>query len=393
MAELLAPAGDLEKLKTALLYGADAVFIGGQSFSLRARASNFSLDDMKEATAFAHKLGKKVYVTTNIIPHHEDFDGLLEYLKGLESAHIDAIITASPYIVDKALKQTSLEVHLSTQQSAINARTVNFWYKKGVKRIVLGRELDKHQIKELKEQTEADIEVFIHGGMCMSYSGRCSLSDNMTGRDANRGGCAHSCRWQYEILDGKEKINNTYFSMSSKDLEAIEQIPFLIDANIASLKIEGRMKSLHYIATVVSTYRKLIDEYLATNQIKDYEPYIKAMEKTENRLASHGYLEGMPGVEQQLYNMRSETPNQLFIGLVKSYDKESGYAMIEQRNYFENGENVEVLMPSGKEIQFKIEEIYDVDGKKIDICRHPKQLLKVKVPEAIEEHAMLRRLS
>ncbi|HHT99410.1 MAG TPA: U32 family peptidase [Acholeplasma sp.] len=393
MAELLAPAGDLEKLKTALLYGADAVFIGGQSFSLRARASNFSLDDMKEATAFAHKLGKKVYVTTNIIPHHEDFDGLLEYLKGLESAHIDAIITASPYIVDTALKQTSLEVHLSTQQSAINARTVNFWYKKGVKRIVLGRELDKHQIKELKEQTEADIEVFIHGGMCMSYSGRCSLSDNMTGRDANRGGCAHSCRWQYEILDGKEKINDTYFSMSSKDLEAIEQIPFLIDANIASLKIEGRMKSLHYIATVVSTYRKLIDEYLATNQIKDYEPYIKAMEKTENRLASHGYLEGMPGVEQQLYNMRSETPNQLFIGLVKSYDKESGYAMIEQRNYFENGENVEVLMPSGKEIQFKIEEIYDVDGKKIDICRHPKQLIKVKVPEAIEEHAMLRRLS
>lgn len=393
MAELLAPAGDLEKLKTALLYGADAVFIGGQSFSLRARASNFSLDDMKEATAFAHKLGKKVYVTTNIIPHHEDFDGLLEYLKGLESAHIDAIITASPYIVDTALKQTSLEVHLSTQQSAINARTVNFWYKKGVKRIVLGRELDKHQIKELKEQTEADIEVFIHGGMCMSYSGRCSLSDNMTGRDANRGGCAHSCRWQYEILDGKEKINDTYFSMSSKDLEAIEQIPFLIDANIASLKIEGRMKSLHYIATVVSTYRKLIDEYLATNQVKDYEPYIKAMEKTENRLASHGYLEGMPGVEQQLYNMRSETPNQLFIGLVKSYDKESGYAMIEQRNYFENGENVEVLMPSGKEIQFKIEEIYDVDGKKIDICRHPKQLLKVKVPEAIEEHAMVRRLS
>lgn len=393
MAELLAPAGDLEKLKTALLYGADAVFIGGQSFSLRARASNFSLDDMKEATAFAHKLGKKVYVTTNIIPHHEDFDGLLEYLKGLESAHIDAIITASPYIVDTALKQTSLEVHLSTQQSAINARTVNFWYKKGVKRIVLGRELDKHQIKELKEQTEADIEVFIHGGMCMSYSGRCSLSDNMTGRDANRGGCAHSCRWQYEILDGKEKINDTYFSMSSKDLEAIEQIPFLIDANIASLKIEGRMKSLHYIATVVSTYRKLIDEYLATNQIIDYEPYIKAMEKTENRLSSHGYLEGMPGVEQQLYNMRSETPNQLFIGLVKSYDKESGYAMIEQRNYFENGENVEVLMPSGKEIQFKIEEIYDVDGKKIDICRHPKQLLKVKVPEAIEEHAMLRRLS
>jgi len=393
MAELLAPAGDLEKLKTALLYGADAVFIGGQSFSLRARASNFSLDDMKEATAFAHKLGKKVYVTTNIIPHHEDFDGLLEYLKGLESAHIDAIITASPYIVDTALKQTSLEVHLSTQQSAINARTVNFWYKKGVKRIVLGRELDKHQIKELKEQTEADIEVFIHGGMCMSYSGRCSLSDNMTGRDANRGGCAHSCRWQYEILDGKEKINDTYFSMSSKDLEAIEQIPFLIDANIASLKIEGRMKSLHYIATVVSTYRKLIDEYLATNQVKDYEPYIKAMEKTENRLSSHGYLEGMPGVEQQLYNMRSETPNQLFIGLVKSYDKESGYAMIEQRNYFENGENVEVLMPSGKEIQFKIEEIYDVDGKKIDICRHPKQLIKVKVPEAIEEHAMLRRLS
>lgn len=391
MVELLSPAGDLEKLKIALLYGADAVFIGGQSFSLRARASNFTLEDMIEATTFAHNLGKKVYVTTNIIPHHEDLDGLLDYLRGLEKAKIDAIITASPYIVETALKHTTLEVHLSTQQSAMNTRTTNFWYKKGVKRIVLARELDKYEIRDLKAQTEADIEVFIHGGMCMSYSGRCSLSDNMTGRDANRGGCAHSCRWQYEITNNGEKLSDHYFSMSSKDLEAIQQIPFLIDANIASLKIEGRMKSLHYIATVVATYRKVIDEYLTTGKIADFQIYLDEMEKAENRLSSHGYLEGLPGVEQQLYNTRSETPNQLFIGLVKDFNKETKEVTIEQRNYFEAGEKVEFFMPSGKSLNYELTDIYTMDNEKVEICRHPKQILKFKVPFDVEVHSMLRR--
>ena len=392
MIELLAPAGDLEKLKIALMYGADAVFIGGQNFSLRARASNFTLEDIKEATDFAHPLGKKVYVTTNIIPHNEDMDGLIEYLKGLEMCQVDAIISASPFIIDMATKHTHLEVHLSTQQSAANTETVNFWYERGIKRIVLARELDKYQIKNLIQKTDADIEVFIHGGMCMSYSGRCSLSNNMTDRDANRGGCAHSCRWNYELTENGEKISNTSFSMSSKDLEALEQIPFLMDAGVSSLKIEGRMKSLHYIATVVSTYRKLIDDYQKYGKIDDFKPYFMELQKAENRLASHGYLEGLPGVEQQLYHMRSEKPTQLFIGLVKDYDASTGVATIEQRNYFEIHNDVEILAVDGSVKAFYLEEMTDEFGLETPVARHPKQILKIKVPFPVKPYEMLRKL-
>ncbi len=391
MIELLAPAGDLEKLKIALLYGADAVFIGGTDFSLRARASNFTLDDIYEATKFAHERHKKVYVTTNIIPHNEDMDGLIEYLKGLEEAHVDAIISASPFIMDMAKLHTNLEVHLSTQQSAMNAETVNFWHDRGIKRIVLGRELDKHQIKKLKSKTDADLEVFIHGGMCMSYSGRCSLSNNMTDRDANRGGCAHSCRWNYDLVKDGVSISDQSFSMSSKDLEALEQIPFLMDAGIKSLKIEGRMKSLHYIATVVSTYRKLIDDYHTHGKIDSFEPYAEDLKKAENRLASHGYLEGLPGVEQQLYQMRSEQPTQLFIGLVVSYNPIEQTAIIEQRNYFEVGQEIEIFHPNGKSDSFTLESMKDEKGESIDVARHPKQILEIKIPFAVEPYAMLRK--
>lgn len=391
MTELLAPAGDLEKLKIALLYGADAVFIGGQDFSLRARASNFTIEDIKEATKFAHERHKKVYVTTNIIPHHEDMHDLLPYLQALEEAEVDAIIAASPYIIETALQHTNLEVHLSTQQSATNSDVVNFWYEQGIKRVVLARELDKTQIRDLILKTKADIEVFIHGGMCMSYSGRCSLSNNMTDRDANRGGCAHSCRWNYELIRDGEKVSNQSFSMSSKDLEALEQIPYLMDSGVSSLKIEGRMKSLHYIATVVSTYRKLMDDYHHFGQIKDFSPYAKELEKAENRLASHGYLEGMPGVEQQLYNMRSERPTQLFIGLVQAYDPVTSVAIIEQRNHFKDGELVEIFHPDGRVEPFQVQDMTDIDDVPLDVARHPKQRLKIKVPFRVEPYAMLRK--
>ena len=391
MIELLAPAGNLDKLKIALMYGADAVFIGGQNFSLRARASNFTIADIKEATDFAHERGKKVYITTNIIPHNEDLDGVIEYLKALESVDVDAIISASPFIIDMALNHTNLEVHLSTQQSAYNSEAVNYWYDKGVKRIVLARELDKHQIHDLCKNTEADIEVFIHGGMCMSFSGRCSLSDNMTDRDANRGGCAHSCRWNYELTHDGVTVNDASFSMSSKDLEAIHQVPYLIDSGVSSLKIEGRMKSVHYIATVVSTYRKLIDDYINMGDIKDFDAYEKEMKKAENRLSSIGYLEGNPGVEQQLYGMRSEKPSQLFIGFGLGYDKKQSYATIEQRNYFKIGDDIEVHNPSGNHFYFKLSEMLDEDGNPVEVARHPKQILKVKVPQEIEPYAMIRR--
>ncbi|MFA5471340.1 MAG: U32 family peptidase [Acholeplasmataceae bacterium] len=392
MVELLAPAGDLEKLKIALMYGADAVFIGGQNFSLRARASNFTIDDIKEACEFAHERGKKVYITTNIIPHNEDLEGVLEYLKQLEEAKVDAIISASPYIIDQALENTSLEVHLSTQQSAYNTHTVNYWYEKGVTRVVLARELDKYQIKDLTEKTKADIEVFIHGGMCMSFSGRCSLSDNMTERDANRGGCAHSCRWNYELVSDGQKVSESTFSMSSKDLEALEHIPFLMDAGVSSLKIEGRMKSLHYIATVVSTYRNLIDTYLKEKEIKDFKPHYDELMKAENRLTSFGYLEGLPGVEQQLFHQRSEKPSQLFIGLGVSYDEKEKIATIEQRNYFKIGSKIEIFNPSGKRFECVVEDLFDEDDQSIDVARHPKQLLKLHVPFEIEPYAMIRKI-
>lgn len=390
MVELLAPAGDLEKLKTALIYGADAVFIGGQNFSLRARASNFSVSDIKDATSFAHKLNKKIYVTTNIIPHEEDLEGLVPYLKALEEANVDAIITASPSIIVAALENTKLEVHLSTQQSAINANTVNFWYNQGVKRIVLGRELTLGEIDQLKSQTEADIEVFIHGGMCMSYSGRCSLSDNMTGRDANRGGCAHSCRWFYTLkVDDTEQ--EQAFSMSSKDLQSIRQTTRLIDAGVESLKIEGRMKSQHYIATVVKAYRLLIDEYLKTGNVENYELYEQLIEKAENRETSHGYLEGMPGLEQQLYAGKGERPNQQFIAIAEESDKDN-LVKIEQRNYFETGDLVEVFSPNKEEQYFKITKIYDEELNEINIARHPKQKLYIEVPFEVLPYSMFRKV-
>lgn len=392
MIELLAPAGNLEKLKIAITYGADAVFIGGQNFSLRARASNFTLDDIEEATTFAHERGKKVYVTTNIIPHDNDLSGLANYLVELEARGVDAIICASPAIIDVARRHTHLEIHLSTQQSALSTRAVNYWYNRGVKRIVLARELDIHQIENVSKHTPADVEVFIHGGMCMSFSGRCSLSDNMTGRDANRGGCAHSCRWQYELNAYGKAVSKRPFTMSSKDLQAIQYIPDLIDAGVASLKIEGRMKSLHYIATVVSTYRQVIDEYEKTKHISDVGMYENEIAKAENRLTASGFLGGMPGIAEQLFDLNSERPSQLFIGLVKSYNKETKHVVIEQRNYFKIGDCIEFFNPSGQRYEIEITTMMDEEGLPLDVARHPKQIIQIPVSFVVEKDAMVRKV-
>jgi putative protease len=246
-------------------------------------------------------------------------------------------------------------------------------------------------IKDLKIQTEADLEVFIHGGMCMSYSGRCSLSNTMTLRDANRGGCAHSCRWDYQLLSDDQTVHDAPFSMSSKDLEALEQIPFLIDSNVSSLKIEGRMKSLHYIATVVNTYKKLIDDYVKNKKIDSFEPYLIELEKAENRLASHGYLEGTPTINEQLFNQVSEQPNQLFIGLVHSYDQLTKTLIFEQRNYFEQGVNAEIFMPDGSLVDFQINEMTDIDSNSLFVARHPKQLIVTKVNFEVLPYSMIRK--
>ncbi len=390
--ELLAPAGDLEKLKIAVLYGADAVFIGGRSFSLRARASNFSYEDIKEGCHFAHAHNAKVHVTCNIIMHEVDLDGLLCHLKELEACGVDAIICASPYIMEMTKKHTKMEAHVSTQQTSINSNTVDFWVANGVDRVVLGRELSIEEIKDICDKSPVEIEAFIHGGMCVSYSGRCMLSNNMTNRDANRGGCAHSCRWNYDLYINDEKINpeNTYFAMSSKDLCAINDIPKLIDAGVDSFKIEGRMKSLHYIATVVKSYRMIIDEYLKTGKILDYKKYENEIRKAENRLTSYGFLHGMTDVSEQLYNLRSEQPTQEFVGIVQGYNKETKMVCVEERNFFLPHSKLEVFGPNLEATTIEIEEIFDELNNSLDAARHPRQLVYFKCDLELSPYDMLR---
>lgn len=395
--ELLAPAGNLEKLKIAIMYGADAVYIGGKEFSLRARASNFTLNDIKEAVDFANSYNAKIYVTINIIPHNEDLNGLEEYLLGLSDCGVHGLICASPFMVDTAKRVVPhIERHISTQQSTTSYLSTNYWAKEGVTRIVTARELSIEEISELTKKSDIEIEAFIHGGMCVSYSGRCTLSNNMTSRDANRGGCAHSCRWNYKLYEKETQLNpsDIPFSMSSKDLMGVRFIPKLIDAGVASVKIEGRMKSVHYIATVVSTYRKLIDEYYDNNfVISDdrLEYYIDEISKAENRLTAEGFYNGPTTIEEQLYNMRSEKPTQEFIAYVLDY--KDGIATIEQRNYFEAPQLVEVFGPEFKDNQvFMIDEIFDEDMNLLDAARHPKQILKVKVPIEIYKYNMIRKV-
>lgn len=390
MIELLAPAGDLEKLKYALIYGADAVFIGGNKFSLRARASNFNLDTIKEAVDFAHSLGKKVYVTTNIIPHHEDLDGLVEYLQALEARKVDAIIAASPVIIKAALDNTNLEVHLSTQQSALSSKALQFWKNYGVERIVLGRELSLEELDSMPKGF-IELEVFIHGGMCMSFSGRCSLSNNLTLRDANRGGCAHSCRWQYHLYDQDNRVSDEFFSMSSKDLMALDEVPRLMDIGISSLKIEGRMKSLHYIATVVKTYRMLIDEYKKTGKVLDMSIYHDEIGKAENRLTSSGYLTGEIGPDKQLYEFLGERPNQAFVGLVIDFDESSNIAVIEQRNRFNLNDTLEIFSPNENNKIFVLDNMVNDKNEPIDIARHAQQIVKIKMPFKVEKYSMIRK--
>ena len=390
--ELLAPAGDLEKLKVAILYGADAVFIGGLRFSLRSRASNFTIEDIKEGCDFAHKHNAKIHVTCNIVMHNKDTDGILEYLKALENAGVDCIIASSIYILSLVKKYTKMEAHVSTQASSSNSLAVDYYTNLGFDRVVLSRELSLDEIEEIKKKSKIDIEAFIHGGMCVSYSGRCMLSNNMTNRDANRGGCAHSCRWNYDLVDDKNNKYNPegdYFAMSSKDLCAIKAIPRLMDIGVNSFKIEGRMKSLHYIATVVNAYRRIIDEYESTGKVLDYDKYIKAINKAENRLTSTGFLFNMPTINEQLYDLNLTVPTKEFVGIVKSYDEENKICYIEQRNYFEPNSTIEVFSPRGT-FNIDIKEIYDMDSNLVDACRHPLQRLYFKSDIKLEPYDLLR---
>ncbi len=390
MVELLAPAGDLEKLKIAILYGADAVFIGGLKFSLRSRASNFTLEDIKEGCAFAHRHHAKVHVTCNIVMHEPDIEGIIEYLKALEEAGVDCIIASSLSILKLVKLYTKMEAHVSTQTSTLNQEAIRFFEEYHVDRVVLGRELSLEEIDCIRKSTKIDLEVFIHGGMCASYSGRCMLSNNMTNRDANRGGCAHSCRWNYSLYEDGIKINPTgdYFAMSSKDLCAVEAIPQLIKMGINSFKIEGRMKSLHYIATIVKAYRTLIDD-VEHHKVKDFDIYKNRIAKAENRLTSTGFLFGLPTISEQLYDLNLTLPSKDFVGIVVEYDSKTKKATIEQRNYFVPFSSLEVFGPNHT-AEIKIQDLYDLDGCSIDAARHPRQIVYFYTDFPLEKQDLLR---
>ncbi|MGD9761086.1 MAG: U32 family peptidase [Candidatus Izemoplasmatales bacterium] len=390
--ELLAPAGNLEKAKIALLYGADAVYIGGKQFSLRARASNFDLEMIKELVDFAHNLNKKIYITMNIVFHDDDIFGLDEYLIYLEKIKVDAIICSSMIVVERAKLLTNLEIHLSTQFSVTNSALANYFYNEGVKRVVLARELSMAEIKKISQNALTDLEIFIHGGMCVSYSGRCTLSNYTVLRDANRGGCAHTCRWLYDLFEGDKKISDNHdFQMSSKDLDATAFVKDLLAAGISSLKIEGRMKSVHYIATVVSAYRMLIDDYYS-GCLRDISFYQNEIKKAENRQTSYGFFNGDTTIEQQLYNQRSEVPTKEFVGIVIDYDCDNKYLLIEQRNYFSPGDTLEVFTPDKTTIQFKVKEILNEDYEILDAARHPLQTILLKLDISVPKYSMIRKV-
>ena len=394
--ELLAPAGDLEKLKIAILYGADAVFIGGKKFSLRAKASNFTLEDIKEGCDFAHKFNKKIHVTVNIYPHEKDLDGLKDYLIALDKCGVDAIIVSSLYIMKVAMSlNLNFEIHVSTQLSSNNSKTIEFFDNFGVNRVVLGRECTIDEIREIKRNSKLDIEVFIHGGLCSSYSGRCTLSNNLCNRDANRGGCAHSCRWFYDLYLDNEKINSddAKFRIGSKDLCGVNNLISLLEIGVDSLKIEGRMKSLHYVATVVSAYRNLIDAYYENRVTPELiEKTFKEIRKVENRPLTEGYLKGYIDKDDIIYDQDDKTSLQDFLGLVLDYDVNTKLAKVYRKNYFKVNEEVEVFTYDNQNFNFIIEEVYDQDMNKIEIANRSDEILYIKIDKEVKKDYMIRRV-
>lgn len=395
--ELLAPAKDLTKAKIAVDFGADAIYIGGKFFSLRSRASNFEMSDIKEITNYAHEKGVKVYVTVNIIFHDEDFFGIKEYLEALDKIGVDAIIVSSLAIVQIAKKiAPNLECHISTQNSSLNSDAVEILKGLGADRVVLGRELSIRDIKDIVAKDITPIEVFIHGGMCSNYSGRCTLSNRMTNRDANRGGCAHSCRWKYRVYEGDDLLtsDDTLFSMSSKDLRATYYIEEMMKANVTSLKIEGRMKSEYYIAQVVKTYRDMIDEIYETGHLDEDRLvyYDKELDKAENRPSDDGFLSGECDNSKHLYGVNGAGVTHDYVGIVKNYDKRRNIALVEVKNYFELKDTLEIFGPDLKNTQFSNELMFDNDWNLLKVANKPTELIYLRTPVKCKRNYMIRRI-
>lgn len=400
--ELLIPASSLEVLKTAVMFGADAVYIGGEAFGLRAKAKNFSMEDMKEGVRFAHDHGARVHVTVNILAHNDDLEGAAEYLKELKEIGPDALIIADPAIFMLAKEICpEIERHVSTQANNTNYGTFNFWWNLGAKRVVTARELSLKEIKEIRAHIpeEMEIESFIHGAMCISYSGRCLLSNFFTGRDANRGACTHPCRWKYAVVEETrpgeylpvyENERGTYI-FNSKDLCMIEHIPELVEAGIDSLKIEGRMKTALYVATVARTYRKAIDDYFADPELyeKNMDWYKAEISKCTYRQFTTGFYFGKPDENTQIYDNNTYVNEYIYLGIVEAV--KDSLCRIEQRNKFCVGDSIEIMKPDGTNVPVTVEAMYTEEGESVDSAPHPKQVLWIKLSMPPQEFDLLRQ--
>jgi len=399
---LLVPASNLEVLKTAVIYGADAVYIGGEAYGLRAKAKNFSLDDMREGIAFAHERGVKVYVTANILAHNYDLDGARTYFKELKEIKPDALIISDPGMFTIAKEECpEIEIHISTQANNTNYMTYLFWHKMGAARVVSARELSLREIKEIRENIPDDLEIesFIHGAMCISYSGRCLLSNYFTGRDANHGACTHPCRWKYAVVEEQrpgeylpvyENERGTYI-FNSKDLCMIEYIPEIIDAGINSLKIEGRMKTALYVATVARTYRKALDDFAESEEKyrSNMDWYRSEISKCTYRQFTTGFYFGKPDENTQIYDNNTYVNEYIYLGIVGELD-DRGYVRIEQRNKFCKGDVIEIMKPDGRNIPVTVNAIYDDEGNEVESAPHPQQVLWLDLSEKPQQYDLLR---
>lgn len=398
--EVLAPAGTLEKLKTAIRYGADAVYIGGNDYSLRRRAGNFTYEEMAEGVSFAKKYGAPVYVAANMVTHEQDAKGAGEFFRKIRDLGIAAVIVSDPALIEICMMEApGLPVHLSTQASSTNYEALNFWHDEGLERVVLAREVTLQEIKQIRQQTDIEIEVFVHGAMCISYSGRCVLSNHMSHRDANRGGCSQSCRWKYDLFEmdhlGERNSllsDDEAFSMSAVDMSMIRHIPDLVEAGVDSLKIEGRMKSIHYVSTVTNVYRQVVDAYCDDPEGFTFQQeWEDELWKVAQRELGTGFYYGVPTEKQQLFGKRRKIPAYTFIGQVLDYDEKSQIATIEQRNNFGVGDQIEFYGPGFTHHTQKITELWDEDGHRIDRAPHPLMIVKMKVDYPLKPFDMLRK--
>ena len=399
--ELLAPAGNMEKLKMALLYGADAVYLGGKAFGLRAFGGNFTNEELQEAVDFAHKLGKKIYVTVNIFPHNSDIAKLPAYLTFLNEIKVDAILVADLGVFTLAKEYApDVELHISTQANNTNWAAVNAWAELGARRVVLAREMSLEEIKEIREKCSVELEMFVHGAMCISYSGRCLMSNYLTGRDANRGSCAQPCRWNYALVEEKrpgqylpvlEDERGTYI-FNSKDMCLLPYLPDVIASGVDSLKIEGRMKSVHYAASVVKAYREAIDSYFAApEQFEVKKEWVEELDKVSHRAYTTGFYYGRPTEKDQIYGTSSYTQTSDFVGLVLDYDEKTGFATVEQRNNMKVGQEIEIFQPHLAGYRQILQEMYNDEGEAIQVAPHPQQIVKIRMDKPVEPYGILRR--